>query len=76
VTVTNIEVTLDFTGDTNAPELSLIWPTNDMHLSGNSFYLRGKIDDGTAAITARIVNANGATNKAVGLVERNGMFWV
>ena len=76
VTETNINVTLDFTGDTNAPGLSLIWPTNDMHLSGNSFYIRGGIDDETATLTARLVDANEVTNEVTGIVERNGMFWV
>jgi hypothetical protein len=27
-------------------------------------------------LPARIVNANGATNEAMEIVERNGMFWV
>jgi hypothetical protein len=76
VTETNIDVTLDFTGDTTAPELQLIWPTNDMHISGSSFYLRGKIDDETATLTARIIDANDVTNDVIDLVERNGMFWV
>jgi hypothetical protein len=76
VTMTNFTVTLDYTSATNAPELQILWPTNDMHLSGDNFYIRGKINDETASIAAEWVDANDVTNAVVGMVERNGMFWV
>ncbi|HEX5221657.1 MAG TPA: hypothetical protein VFZ59_18985, partial [Verrucomicrobiae bacterium] len=76
VTVTNIGVTLDYTSATNPPTMHLLWPTNGMHLSGDSFYLRGLINDETAQLLAQLVDTNGVTNEITGIVERNGMFWV
>jgi hypothetical protein len=76
VTTTNFSVTLDYTTATNPPVMQCLWPTNGMSLSGTSFYLLGTINDETATITARIVDASGYTNEFTGLVERNGMFWV
>jgi hypothetical protein len=74
--MTNFTVILDYSTATNAPELQLLWPTNDIHLSGDSFYVRGKINDETASLVAEWVDANDVTNTVVGIVERNGMFWV
>lgn len=76
VTVTNFDVVLDYTDATNAPVLALVWPLNDMQLSGDSFYLRGRINDETATVVAQQVDGNGVTNTVPGIVERNGMFWV
>src|SRR5439155_4169803 len=45
-------------------------------VSGTSFTWRGKLDDPTATILASISDANGNTNVANGLVERDGNFWV
>jgi hypothetical protein len=55
VTTTNFTVTLDFSTDAEAPTLELRWPTNDMHLSGDSFYIRGRINDETASLAAEWV---------------------
>jgi len=76
VTTTNFTVTLDYSGDTAAPEVALLWPTNDMQLCGDTFYIRGKINDETATLVAQQVDANDVTNTVTGIVERNGMFWV
>ena len=76
VATTNITVTLDFSGDTTPPALALLWPTNGMQISGTNFYMRGKINDETATLTARLIDANDVTNDFTGIVERNGMFWV
>jgi hypothetical protein len=75
VTITNLSVTLDYTTATNPPLMQLIWPTNGAHLSGNTFYLRGWINDETASVKAQIVDG-GVTNEFAGLVERHGTFWV
>ena len=76
VTTTNIDVTLDYTSATNAPVMSFIWPTNGMVISGDSFYLRGVINDETAEVKAQMVDGSNNTNEIAGIVERNGMFWV
>lgn len=75
VTVTNFDVTLDYSS-ANPPVMQLIWPTNGMYLSGDSFYVRGSINDETAQVRALLVDTNGGTNEVAGIVERNGMFWV
>jgi hypothetical protein len=76
VAQTNITVTLDFSTDTAPPELALIWPTNDMQICGESFYIRGTISDETAILVAQQVDGDGVTNTVPGIVERNGIFWV
>jgi hypothetical protein len=76
VTMTNFTVILDYSTATNAPEVQLLWPTNDTHLSGDSFYIRGHINDETATVVAQQVDGEGGTNTVIGLVERNGRFWV
>lgn len=76
VTVTNLAVTLDYTTATNPPVMYLLWPTNGMHVSGESFYLRGLINDETAQVLVQLVDTNGVTNEMTGLVERNGVFWL
>jgi hypothetical protein len=76
VTTTNFNVTLDYSMATNPPVMQLVWPTNGMHLSGDSFYIRGKINDETANVVAELVDTNGVTNVVAGIVERNTMFWV
>lgn len=63
VTVTNIAVTLDYTTATNPPTMQLLWSTNGTHLSGDSFHVRGLINDETASVTAQLVDTNGATNE-------------
>ena len=67
---------LSYAGDTNAPVLTLYWPQNGTQISGDSFTLRGKLDDATASVTAQIVDASNVTNLANGLLERDGLLWV
>jgi len=73
-TVTNY--TLDYSGVTNPPALTLYWPQDGAQVSGSSFTLRGLLDDPTATVTAQITDTNGLTSEASGLVERNGLLWV
>ena len=76
VTTTNIQFTLDFSGDTTPPAITMFWPLNGDTMTGNEFALRGSLDDFTASISAQIVDTTGDTNFVDGLVERNGLFWV
>ncbi|HVM50575.1 MAG TPA: LamG-like jellyroll fold domain-containing protein, partial [Candidatus Acidoferrum sp.] len=68
--------TLDYSGVTSGPVLTLYWPPNGALVSGSSFTLRGMLDDPTATVTAQITDAGGASTQAQGLVERNGLLWV
>ena len=72
---TNISVTLDYSGDTTAPVLTVTWPQDGTAVSGSSFTFAGQVDDATARVTATIVDANGDTNTVEGLVERDGTVW-
>ena len=76
VTTTNINIALDFSGDTNPPVISLTWPQDGAQISGTNFTLRGVLDDETAQVMAQLVDTNGVTNIVSGTVERNGTFWL
>jgi hypothetical protein len=67
VTVTNLNVILNYAADTNAPGITLVWPQDGMNIGGDTFTLRGVMNDGTAHVTA-----NGLT----GHVGRDGQFWI
>lgn len=56
--------------------LSLSLPQDGTKVSGNTFTLNGQVNDPTATVSAQIVNANGATNSVIGMVERYGRFWL
>ena len=71
-TTANFDVTLDYTGDTTPPRLTVIWPQDRTHISGSSFTLQAQVDDATAKIAATIIDSNNNTNTIQGLVERNG----
>ena len=75
VTTTNVSFTLDYSGDTIPPMLTVIWPQNGTAIGGSSFTLQAQVDDNTAAVTAQIVDASGDTNTVQGLVERSGRVW-
>lgn len=62
-------------GDKTPPAISLDSPINGHQLSSDTFTARGRLDDPTAQITARIWT-DGGTNVVEGLVERDGYFWV
>ena len=76
VTTTNFSMTLDYSVDTTAPTLTVIWPPDETVISRSSFTFVGQVDDSTAQVTASIVDANGDTNNVQGLVERDGTVWV
>jgi hypothetical protein len=76
MTMTNVNITLDYSGNTNAPAFNLFWPQNGDQISGNEITLRGWTDDPTATINASLIDGNGNTNVLGGLVERNGLVWI
>ena len=69
---TNFNITLNYSGDTTPPTLSVTWPQNGTYISGNSFTFQGFVDDDTATVTAQITDTTGDTNTVQGLVERDG----
>jgi hypothetical protein len=71
----SVSYTLDYSGDTTAPVLSLIWPTNGISIAGSNFTAQAQMDDDTANVSASIVDTNGDTNTVQGLVERSGAVW-
>jgi len=75
-TTASYSYTLDFSGDTNPPVLTLIWPQEGALISGSNFTLQAQVDDDTATVTAQTMDASGNTNTAQGLVERSGLVWV
>ncbi|MGH7942340.1 MAG: hypothetical protein ACREFR_14835, partial [Limisphaerales bacterium] len=74
-TTTNLAYTLDYSGVTNPPVLTLVWPQNNALVSGSNFTLQAQVDDATAKVTASITDTNGDTNVVTALVERNGAVW-
>jgi hypothetical protein len=68
--------TLDYSGVSSGPAVTLYWPQSGALVSGTSFTLRGLLDDPTATVTAQIIDANGAASQVDGLVERSGLLWV
>jgi pimeloyl-ACP methyl ester carboxylesterase len=70
-TTTNLTLSLDFSGDTNAPEIELVWPEDNALVAGENFTLRGQLDDVTASVMVTL-NANGYS----GTVNRDGYFEV
>ena len=58
-TTKTVTLTLDIASDTTAPLIRLLWPQDGVLISGNTFYVRGKLDDETAQVTAQITDASG-----------------
>jgi len=75
VVTTNLNVTLNYSVAT-PPAIQVIWPENGMDLCGDSFTLRGQIEDSSSIVTASVMDTNGNSTTIDGLVERTGMFWV
>ncbi len=74
MTVTNLNVTLDYSTATN-PVVNLFWPQNGMQVSGSNFTVRGWADDSTAIVSATITDTNGDVTTVGGVVDRTGDFW-
>jgi Alpha/beta hydrolase of unknown function (DUF900) len=75
-TTTALDVVLDYSGDTNPPVVSVIWPPDGAAIGSDHFSLQGKVDDDTAKIAAVITDANDNTHSVPGLVERDGTVWI
>ncbi len=73
-TVVNVSYTL--VSDSVAPQITLGWPEDGMHICGDSFTVDGWLDDPTASVALRVDPAGGDAATYLGLVERNGHFWV
>jgi hypothetical protein len=76
MTTTNFNVTLDYSGATNPPVVSLIWPQDGWSVSGTNCTIRGTMSDETGTVVAQVVNGDGTTNIINGILERDGMFWL
>jgi hypothetical protein len=74
-TSTTLNLALNYATATN-PVVSLAWPQDGMEISGDTFTLRGQVDDSSAAVSATITDEDGNTTTAYGLVERDGTLWV
>jgi hypothetical protein len=72
---TNLNITLNYSVAT-PPAIQVIWPQNGMDLCGDSFTLRGQIEDSSSTVTASVTDTNGNSTTIDGLVERTGMLWV
>ena len=77
-TVVSRTFTLDGSGDTTPPAITLQWPLDGTQVAAGSDTLtwRGQLDDPTATVTAQVVDVNGVTNTLTGIVERTGGWWV
>ena len=75
-TSTNISITLNYSGDTNPPVLTVLWPQDGTEISGTQFTFEGQVENPTATVSASIVDISGNTNTAQGVVERSGLVWV
>ena len=72
--MTNIVITFSTADDHTPPIIKPDWPKPNTEVSGTEYTIRGRLDDFTAKLEARIQTINGtATHEA--LVERNGYFW-
>ena len=74
-TTNRLTCALDYTGDSNAPVVTVTWPQNGAKIGLASVTLRGRVDDETATVVVKAV-AGLTTNSMSALVERNGAFWV
>ena len=72
---TSATYTLDLSGDTNPPVLTMVWPQDGIKISGTQFTLRALVDDATANVAASVRDTNGVTNTVSALVERDGQVW-
>ena len=76
ITTSNVSFTLDYSGKTNAPIVTLIWPQNGMLVCGTNFIWNGSVSDPTASVAAQMVDTNGITNVFSAAVGRDGIFWL
>jgi hypothetical protein len=61
---------------TNPPNVNLLWPQDEMQISGTSFTLQGQVDDPTSIVTLTGQDADGNPIQLTGRTGRDGNFWV
>jgi hypothetical protein len=71
---TNLNITLNYSM-TTPPMIQLVWPKDGMDICGNSFTLRGQVQDASSLVSASITDSNGHTTTIHGEVERDGKLW-
>ena len=72
----NLNITLDYSGDTTPPSLNVVWPQNLAKISGTNFTVQAQVSDPQASVSATFVDADGDTNIVQGAVQRDGTVWV
>ena len=76
VTTASYNLTVDYSAKTNPPSVQVTWPQAGTQISGSSFTVDGQVADATIKVAATITDNSTSTNTLIGLVERNGKFWV
>jgi hypothetical protein len=72
---TTVSFTVDFNASPAAPVGTVLWPANGAQLGTDTFTLRGRLDNPTASVVARLT-IDGEEQELGGLVERDGTFWL
>jgi len=72
---TTVAFTVDFNASPAAPVGTVLWPANGAQLGTDTFTLRGRLDNPTASVIARLT-IDGEEQELGGLVERDGTFWL
>jgi hypothetical protein len=72
---TNFVIVFSTADDHTPPRIELGWPLPNAELAGAGYTIRGRLDDFTARLVARIQTKNGLTTHDA-LVERSGHFWL
>jgi hypothetical protein len=75
-TVTNLVFTINSGTVTNAPVIRVEWPMDQMLISGETFAVRGWLNDPSASISASLLDTNGAAVTVQGIADRYGAFWI
>jgi len=52
------------------------WPVNGTRIVGDTFTWRGRLDDPSATVSVQLTAPDNTVSTDVGIVERNGLFWV
>lgn len=72
---TTVSFIVDFTASPAAPVGTVFWPANGAQLGADTFTLRGRLDNPTASVVARMT-IDDEEQEIGGLVERDGTFWL
>ena len=76
IATTNFQFVFDTNGDLTPPALTLTWPPDGTHVSGDTFTVAGAVDDDTASVALQYTDPDGSVQTLDGWVERGGNFWV